>query len=86
MENNNIYYGVFKDNEEYYYFFGPMARKTVSGSEANAYRHTHRVQLRFLIEKCGFGMASKMLAMAFFYYSGEKYRIRKLRLKGEKML
>lgn len=82
LENNNIYYGVFKDNEEYYYFFGPMARKTVSGSEANAYRHTHRVQLRFLIEKCGFGMASKMLAMAFFYYSGEKISYQEVEIEG----
>lgn len=72
LENDNIYYGAFMDTEGYCYIFGPMARKTMSGGEVDAYRHAHRMQLRFLIEKCGLGMASKMLALAFYHYTGER--------------
>lgn len=72
LEDDNIYYGAFRDKEGDCYIFGPMARKTLSGGEIDAYRHAHRMQLRFLIEKCGLGMASKMLALAFYHYTGER--------------
>lgn len=67
LENENIYYGAFKDKEDYVYLFGPMARKSMSGSAVEAYRHAHRIQLRFLIEKCGFGISSRMLALAYYH-------------------
>lgn len=70
LENENIYYGAFRDKEGYFYLFGPMARKMMSGSDVEAYRHAHRIQLRFLIEKCGFGISSKMLALAYYHYTG----------------
>lgn len=72
LEDGMIYYGVFHDKEENYYLFGPMARKTLEQRVIDEYRHTHRIQLSFQIDKYGMGAASKMIAMAFYYFTGKE--------------
>lgn len=66
LENENIYYGAFKDQEDDLYLFGPMSLRSVSADEMEIYRHTHRMQARIAIPKRGLGSTARVLALAYY--------------------
>ena len=72
LEDDIVYYGIFRDEEERYFLFGPLARMTMKLSRMEAYRHSHRITSKFHIQKAGLGNTSKVLALAFYQQTGNK--------------
>lgn len=72
LETEMIYYGIFQDEENNTFLFGPMARKTIKNADAEAYRHYHHISMKTDIPKCGMGIASKMLALAYYHDTGKE--------------
>lgn len=70
LEDEMIYYGIFSDKRGNCCLFGPMARKNLDHSAVEAYRYAHKIRTKFEIIKCGFDIASKMLAMVYYHYTG----------------
>ncbi len=70
LEDEMIYYGIFCDKKGNCCLFGPMARKNLDHGAVEAYRYAHKIRTKFEIIKCGFDIASKMLAMVYYHYTG----------------
>lgn len=70
LENEMIYYGIFRTEDDFVCVFGPMARKTMETKVVEIYRHSHRMKQKIAIAKYGLGIASKILAMASYHFNG----------------
>ena len=83
LEDELIFYGVFRDREEHCYLFGPAARKTMDDRTTEAYRYAHKLRQKPEILKCGLGIASKMLAMVSYHYTGLEIEHQDIRIESK---
>ena len=72
LENEVIYYGLFRDDEGRMFCFGPVATKKIGKIDTEEYKRKHGVQGPLVIRNIGMGLMTKILALAFGQYTGQQ--------------
>lgn len=72
LENELIFYGVFRTQEEQYCCFGPLSRYSVDPIASEEYRRTHHISHLLPIRQIGLGLMTKLLALTYFQCTGKQ--------------
>ncbi|MGL6201218.1 MAG: helix-turn-helix domain-containing protein [Lachnospiraceae bacterium] len=73
MEEIKIFYGAFKDNHNRFFIWGPASLESLDKIQLVAYRHKHNISdANFAIQKSTYEVLSNIMAIAYFYYTGER--------------
>ena len=72
LENELIFYGVFRTREKQYCCFGPASRYSVDPMVFEEYKQIHHIRQLLPIRQIGLGLMTKLLAMTYYQCTGEQ--------------
>ena len=73
MEENGIYYIIFKDREERVFLFGPACAERLSFAQQVAYRKRHHVtKQNYQVPKVAFSRSLNGVAIVYYMFTGKQ--------------
>lgn len=72
LENDQIFYGIFKDKNSRFFCVGPVSRNSISRMAVEAYRKEHGVVIPLQIRPFGMGHMTKLVVMLYSLCTGRQ--------------